>query len=104
MTEMPAFQVVLTIVAEEEPAPGELEAAAEVVLAALQRKAASIAMGPVVSVNFERSSVEAECTVSGEGADEVHGKIARIFDVMLAAANSFEYYSSKTERLELALA
>jgi hypothetical protein len=104
MDEMPAFQTVLTIVTDDETAPGELEAAAEVVLRAVQRGAAFVALGAVASVDFARGAIEVECTLCGETPDEIHGKSVRVLDIMLEAANTFEYESSSTHRLEAALA
>jgi hypothetical protein len=104
MSEVPTFQVVLAINAEGEVAPGELEATAEVVLAALQRHVPFIALGPVLSVDFEDEKIEAECSIMGEDPDDLHAKVARVVDVMLAAANAFEYQGSTTQRLEPALA
>jgi hypothetical protein len=105
MTEMDAYDVVLSVVAEaDQVVPGELEATAEVILSAVQREAAFVALGPVVSVNFEESSIEVGCTICGDDAEELHGKVARVFRVMLEAANGFEYQGSTTHRLEPVLA
>lgn len=104
MTAKPAFQVVLSVVAETAAEPAELEAIAEVVLEAVQKEAAFVALGPVVSVNFEDSSIEIDCTVCGDSAEDVHTQVARTLDVMLEAANEFEYQGSTTHRLEPAVA
>ena len=53
------------------------------------------------SVGFIQNDVELECTVSTSPA-ELHAKVGHIVQVMLEAANSFEFRSG-TERLEPAL-
>jgi len=80
---------------------GELEATAEAVLEAVRSEAAFVAFGAVVSLDLERASIELFCSVCGENPDEIHNKVARIVDVMLAAANRFEYESSATQRGDL---
>jgi hypothetical protein len=100
MPEMPAFQIVLDIVGNEGIEPDELEATAEAVLEAVERHAAFVALGPVVSVDFARRAIEIECHVTGATAEAVHAKMARITDVMLEAANSFEYEGSTARKLE----
>jgi hypothetical protein len=103
MTEMPAYEVNLSIT----PQPGEtvedveLEATAEAVLEAVRKEAAFVALGAVVSLDLTTSSIELFCNVTGDNPDEIHNKVARIFDVMLDAANRFEYQSSATQRGEL---
>lgn len=104
MSEVPAFQVVLSVRAEEEVAADQLEATAEAVLRGVQRDAAFIALGPVVSIDFGTSTIELDCTVCGERSEDVHAKIVRIMDVMLESANGFEYEGSSTKKLELAVA
>jgi hypothetical protein len=103
MAEVPCFQVVLSITAEAEAPADALEAAAEVVLRAVERDAAFVALGPIVSVDFNDAEIEVECTVGGESPDDIHGKCARITQVMLEAANAFEYTGSSTQRLEPAV-
>jgi hypothetical protein len=103
MTKMPAFQVLLYVQTEEDVAPDELEATAEAVLRGVQKNAVFVALGPVVSVDFEESRIELDCTVCGETSDDVHAKMARISDVMLESANGFEYQGSSSAKLEPAL-
>jgi hypothetical protein len=100
MAEVPTFQVVLEIVGNEGIEAEELEATAEAVLDGVEREAAFIALGPVVSVDFSRRAIEVECHVAGETADDVHTKMARITDVMLDVGNSFEYEGSTAKKLE----
>jgi hypothetical protein len=94
------FQIVLEIVGQEGVEPDELEATAEAVLEGVERHTAFVALGPVVSVDFSRRAIEIECHVAGENSDDVHSKMARIMEVMLDAANSFEYEGSTAKKLE----
>jgi hypothetical protein len=88
------------------PLPSErLEDLAEVVLDALNRKARLVALGPVVSVNFAKNSLEVEFTVGGETVEDVNEKIERVTAVVHETlskhdtADGFEYQGSRTERL-----
>jgi hypothetical protein len=100
MPEVPAFQIVLNIVGHEGIMPEELEATAEAVLEGVEQEAAFVALGPVVSVDFARRAIEIECHVAAETPEAVHTKMARITEVMLEAANSFEYDGSTARKLE----
>lgn len=102
MEEMQLFEIELSIAPEpdSEVEEGELEAAADVVLEAIRREGAFVALGAVVSLDLSASSIELFCNVSGDRRDELHGKVARLFDIMLHAANGFVYGSSATQRLE----
>ena len=100
MSEVPAFQVVLDIVGYEGIEPEELEATAEAVLEEVERQAAFVALGPVVSADFVRRAIEIECHVTGDTAETVYAQMARIVNVMLEAANSFEYEGSTAKKLE----
>jgi len=99
MTNMPAFQVVLAVSTTRPTDHPELAATAEVMLEAVQRSLPFIALGPVVSVDFDDASIEVECTVCAEAA-EMHERAALITRVMLDAANAFEYQSGTTRRLD----
>jgi hypothetical protein len=100
MSEMPTYDANLSITASagENVAEDELEATAEAVLEAVRREAAFVALGAVVSLDLTTGSIELFCNVMGDNPDELHNKLARIFDVMLNAANRFEYQSSATQR------
>ena len=104
MTEVPSFQIVLEIAASDEVEPDVLEAATQAVFEAVQRNAAFVALGPVVSCDFSRGEIEIGCHISAETPEDLHAKVARISQVMLDAANSFEYEGSTTKKLEPALA
>jgi hypothetical protein len=54
-----------------------------------------------VSIDLVTTSIELFCNITGDNPDELHNKVARIFDVMLDAANGFEYRSSAARRSEL---
>lgn len=103
MMEMPCFEVELSIApnAEASIEDGELEATADVVLEAVRSKAAFLALGAVVSLDLSTNAIEVFCNVAAETPDDLHAKVAKIFDVMLESANDFEYQSSSTQRLEL---
>jgi hypothetical protein len=101
---MQEFQVVLDIVATDAMATDDLEAIADAVLDEVETKAAFVAMGPVVSVDFSRQAIEIECHVSGETPEQVYTKMSRITGVMLEAANSFSYEGSSARKLEPVLA
>ena len=100
MPDVTEFQVVLEIATTDEIERDALEAIAEAVLEDVERHAAFVALGPVVSVDFSRRGIAIECHVSGENADDIHAKMARVTDVMLEAANSFEYDGSTAKKLE----
>ena len=80
---------------------GELEATADAVLEAVRQKAAFIAVGAVISLELTSDTIELYCNVAADGPDQLHVQVARISDVMLEAANEFEYASGTTTRLEL---
>ncbi len=103
MNEMPAYQVILNIVANDPTDSGELDATAEAVLEGVLRDTAFVALGPVVSVDHAQGVIELECTISSESSEDVHEKMARITHAMLEAANSFEYQGSTAKKLEPAL-
>jgi hypothetical protein len=99
MSDMAEFQLILRTYAQEDPLPGEVEATAEAVREAIVHDAPSFVSGPVVSAVFsEPAELELECTVEGTPED-VHEKTRHILQVMLEAANGFEYQGSTTERL-----
>ena len=102
MTTRLSFSVILRLSAQDEAAPGVLEATAEAILEALHRDAPFVAIGPVMSVDLVKRIVEAECTVYAVPED-LHVQINRIMQVMLDAAESFEYQGSSTERIESAV-
>lgn len=104
MTDMNSFQVVLRIHAEDDVVEGELEATAEAVLERVMAEAAFVALGPVMCVDFTENAVEVEFTVATESADQMHQKVRRVSEVVLAAANDFEFQGSTTSRLAPALA
>ena len=97
------YEVNLSIAAAPDAAvdDGELEATAEEVLEAVRTQTAFVALGAVVSIDLETTSIDLFCNITGDNPDELHNKVARIFDVMLGAANGFEYRSSATQRGEL---
>ena len=100
MGEMVNTQVVMDF-ARNTPADQEtLEHLAEAALEALHRDARFVAFGPVVSVNFERSAVEVECTVCTEtGIEaELDQKVQRLGEIVLAAFAAADYQTS-TERI-----
>lgn len=103
MTDVPAYEVMLSIapLPGETVEDGELEATAEEVLEAVRTEAAFVALGAVVSIDLSTASIEVFCNVTGDNPDELHNKVARVMDVMLNAANRFEYRSSATQRGEL---
>ena len=106
MAEIPTYEVNLSIT----PAAGEnidgdeLEATAEAVLEAVRSEAAFVALGAVVSLDLATSSIHLFCNVCADNPDDLHNRVARISDVMLNAANRFEYRSSATLRGELVTA
>ena len=79
----------------------ELEATAGEVLETVRTQAAFVALGAVVSLDLATRSIDLFCNITGDNPDELHNKVARIFDVMLDSANRFEYRSSATQRGEL---
>lgn len=97
--EMPSFEVVQEIGTDEPIGAEELEAAAAAVLAGVSRDAAFMALGPVVSVDFTRGTIDLVCTVCGSTLEDVQTKIGRIGQVMLDSANAFEYEGSQTTRI-----
>jgi hypothetical protein len=103
MTETPLFEVQLSISAESPSklVEGELEGAADAVLEAVRAKAAFTALGAVVSLELGQGGISLFCNIAAAGPDELHSKVARILDVMLEAANGFEYQASATQRLDL---
>jgi hypothetical protein len=78
----------------------ELEATAEEVIEAVRAQAAFVALGAVVSLNLIAPGIDLFCEVMAENPDELHNKVARVFDVMLQAANGFQYSASATQRAE----
>ncbi|MHB8468583.1 MAG: hypothetical protein ACYDCH_02340 [Gaiellaceae bacterium] len=100
---MAMYEVNLSITAAEGETvdDGELEATAEEVIEAARTQAAFVALGAVVSVDLVTGSIDLFCNITGENPDDLHSKVARIFDVMLDAANRFEYRSSAMQRGEL---
>ena len=103
MSDMPTYEVELSIIAASSYnlEEGEIDATADVVLEAVRASTAFIALGAVVSLDLEAESIELFCNVSAESPDDLHAKVARISDVMLEAANGFEYRASATQRLNL---
>jgi hypothetical protein len=100
------YEVVLSIHVTEDAdvEPGELEAAAEAVLDAVQREVPTVAFGPVASVDFNTLEIEILCQLEAENPEDLHSNAARVSAVMLEAANAFEYSASSIHRLEPALA
>ena len=76
--------------------PQTLDCLADACLEALQREARFLALGPVVSVDYERSAVEVECTVCTETADEaeIDSKVKRVGEIMRDALVAAEYETS----------
>lgn len=100
------YEVGVTIhgAAHYEPEHGELEATAEAVREAVVEHLPLVAEGPVAIVDLDACDIEIDCTISAHTPEELHEKVARVSAVMLETANSFEYSSSSTHRLEPALA
>lgn len=87
MPDVPAFQIVLGIVGHEGIESEELEAAAEAVLEGVEREAAFIALGPVVSVDFGRPGrSRSSATSLPRPPRQSHAKMVRITEVMLKTA------------------
>jgi|SRR5579862_935776 len=98
-TMLPTYQVLSSIWANHELADGELEATMEAVLDALHRHATFVALGPVVTANEGERVIEVECSVMAERPEDIHEKVGRITQIMLDAANAFEYRGSTTVKL-----
>jgi hypothetical protein len=99
------YQVIVEMV-RAEPLPDEqLEDLAEACLDALNRRTRLVALGPVVSVDFAKSSLEIEFTVGGDTVEDVNEKIehvARVVSETLSKNDSedaFAYAGSRTERV-----
>ena len=99
---MLTMQVIMEFVRNEPAEPEVMERVAEGCLAALNRDARFVAFGPVVSVDFERSAVEVECTVCGDAETEIEQKIDRIREIVQAGIAASEYVSSE-ERVAAAV-
>lgn len=73
---------------------------ADATLDALNAEARFLAFGPVVSVDYERSAVEVQCTVCSDATNaaaadaDVEGKIERISNVIRNGLATAEYQSS----------
>jgi hypothetical protein len=103
MEEVTTYEVNLSITPSlgETVRDAELEATADAVLEAVRREVAFLALGAVITLDLVTNSIDLFCNVAAENPDELHSKVARIFDVMLNSANRFEYRSSATQRGEL---
>jgi hypothetical protein len=90
---MVSTQVVIEFVRNTPLEPETLDRLADACLTALQGEACFLALGPVVSVDYERSAVEVECTICTETADdvEIDAKVKRVGEIMRDALVAAEY-------------
>ena len=77
-----------------------LDNLADACLDALNRHGRFLAYGPVVSVDYSRSALEVECTVSTSDQHEVDGIIQRIGEIVHGALAAAEYETS-SERIPI---
>lgn len=77
-----------------------LDGLADACLDALNQHGRFLAFGPVVSVDYGRSALEVECTVSTNDQDEVDGVIERIGEIVRGALAATEYATS-SERIPI---
>ena len=97
---MPAYEVTLEIQSTLPISDEALEATTDAVMAAFHREAAFAALGPVATLHFDENVIEVLCTVTGESPEDLHSKIGCLYDVMLGAANTFEYRGGATHKVE----
>jgi hypothetical protein len=95
------FQVVLSLVATEPLSREELEASFTRALDTMVEEARGVVFGPVGGVDFTRSTIELEFTVTAISPAVLYAKMGEVLRVLEHAG--FEYEGSKEERLRLEL-
>ena len=101
MSEMKLYQATASITAHRQFAEHDLVNLADRVLEAVTRKAKAVALGPVVTVDFNLPEIEVLFSVQAESVDHLHTVVGKVGDIIGDCANSFEYKGSTTILLEL---
>ena len=87
-------QLIIEFVRREPTTAEHLDDLADAALSALNAHARFVAFGPVVSVDYERSAVEVECTVCSKTEGDAESKIERITSTVRDALAASDYATS----------
>ena len=98
---MNVYQATASITAHRQFAEDDLVNLAGRVFEAVTSKAKAVALGPVMTVDFNRPEIEVLFSVQAESVDHLHTVVAKVGDIIGDCANSFEYKGSTTTLLEL---